>query len=459
MVTRRIAILTAIFVVSILGIYHQLNLQPRARANTGTNSLGEAKHEAPNKETGLLKTDTLSPEVLSYFDQVFSVDKPADYEFPALRQQCKRTSWREDDVFLDCYGIAAGLTSIMSQVKVCLKMALDAGTGIVLPTIPLRDSTDLQDFNFMNRDAYMPFDKWFDVEHFTNQIRRVCPEMKVLHPNELNSSVPVKAKWNIDLRNAPGFKPFSSYFWTGRPFKGFFDKQFRILERMAAAAPDRDDSKTGITVIVIDSQFLLFRIMDDPTGHDLRLWNDLSHLIRFGDKPREVVHRLLSLMERPYYGVHFRAEKDTIWSSPDDQLKVDLDALDIAWDKYGKQGGEKPLVYLACGDQEQINKFVDAGRARGWEVRHKWQLAQTESKTLQMINDLAFDFQGAVDMGMMIRSHFFLGIIGSAFSSTVGNARDVTGRYRGSSLTVHDDGNARSHLFNDGDATLYACCL
>jgi hypothetical protein len=52
-----------------------------------------------------------------------------------------------------------------------------------------------------------------------------------------------------------------------------------------------------------------------------------------------------------------------------------------------------------------------------------------------------------------------MGVIGSAFSSTIANARDVTGRYRGSSFVVIDEGNARNHLFNDHDAGGYACCL
>ena len=147
------------------------------------------------------------------------------------------------------------------------------------------------------------------------------------------------------------------------------------------------------------------------------------YLIRFREAPRQIVQRLLAEIKRPFYGVHFRAENDTIWSSPDHQLQVDLDALDKAWASYGKPGQTKPLVYLACGDQGQIEKFVTAGQARGWEVTHKWALAQNNEETLKMINDLPFDFQGAVDMGIMIQSHFFLGITGSAFSSSIGKDR------------------------------------
>jgi hypothetical protein len=78
---------------------------------------------------------------------------------------------------------------------------------------------------------------------------------------------------------------------------------------------------------------------------------------------------------------------------------------------------------------------------------------------LGMIKDLAFDFQGAVDFGVMARAEFYIGITGSAFSSTVANARDTTGRYRGSSFDVYEDDGARSHLNTDGAASNYPCCL
>jgi len=286
-----------------------------------------------------------------------------------------------------------------------------------------------------------------------------------VHPNQLDavtedgSGVQVKNRWQIDIGQAPGFVQFMSYFWAGRPFKSFFEEQLNKLENLQQLDPNHDDSKRGITIISITSQFLVFRITDDPTGEDLRLWNDLGHLIRFNEVPRKIVNSLLKQIKGPFYGVHFRVEKDTIWSSLENQLKVDLDALDTAWTKYGNPTSPKPLVYLACGDQEQVEKFVEAGKERGWDVTHKWNLAATSPDTLNLINGLAFDFQGAVDMGIMVKSEFFLGITGSAFSSSIGNVRDGTGRYRGSSFLVWDDEGARTHLFNDGDAGSYACCL
>ncbi|RDW89180.1 hypothetical protein BP6252_01212 [Coleophoma cylindrospora] len=480
LMNRRWAYLAAIALVFVWGLCYKSALFPQTRSSRSAYSRGDDPPRqrpvyeplAPKSEVVLQESfDSPSAAPASqYFEQAFSLGEPPEYGFPALRQHCAHMRWPEDDVYLHCEGMSAGLTSIVSQVKVCLKMALDAGTGIILPSMPLRDSDDLKNFNFLNGTAYMTYDKWFDARHLIDEVGRVCPQMKILHPEQVASEsdqvseavtelVPVKNRWIMEIKNAVGYREFTPYFWAGRPFKAFFDREFAALEGLAMMSPDRDESKKGITIIKIASQFLIFRLMDDPTGQELRLWNDLSSLIRFKQEPREIIDKLLSRISRPFYGVHFRVESDTIWSPFEHQLQVDLDALDKAWDKYGLLDTQKPLVYLACGDQGQVERFVKAGKARGWDVIHKWDLAQSDPSTLQAINDLPFDFQGAVDMGIMVKSYFFLGISGSAFSSTIGNARDVTGRYRGSSFTVYDDEGARTHLFNDGDADSYACCL
>lgn len=472
MIKGRSGLLLVFVIVLIFVIYNISDVLPATSISSLTGSpvkpedaikispsLSQALDKEVNEKASNSSDATLHIAALNYFDQVFAQDKPV-YEFPSLNEHCAATTWPEDEVYLQCGGMSAGLTSIMSQVKVCLKMAVEAGTGIVLPSMPLRDSKNLQEFNFLNGDAYMPYDDWFDVAHLQESLSAVCPQMKIVHPNELDSlAVPVKNKWNVDLAASPGYSPFAGHFWTGRPFRTFFERQLAALEELAFMNPDKDDSKKGITVVSISSQFLLFRITDDPTQGDLKLWNDLGLLIRFKDEPRIIVEHLLQHIGRPFYGVHFRVESDTIWSTLEHQLAVDLDALDQAWKKYGRPDEQKPLVYLACGDQMQIQKFVEAGALRGWEVTHKWAIAEPFPETLKLINELPFDFQGAVDMGIMLKSEFFLGITGSAFSSSIGNARDVTGRYRGSSFLVADDQGARTHLFNDGDAGSYACCL
>lgn len=403
----------------------------------------------------------LLPHVETYFEQVFSEEHPKRYDYPGLKAACAHTKWRDDDVYIRCGGMQAGLTSIVSQIKVCLKMAVDTGAGLVLPAMPLRDSKNLKEFNLGNDDAYMTYDKWFDADHLREVMGRACPSMKIVHPDELDKSVPVKnkSKWEVSCANAWGYQKVHSYFWVGRPYRHFFEAQYyMLLLKDNEKPPGERRGDQGITVVDVDSEFLLFKITNDPTRRDLRLWNDLSHVVRFRPEPREIIARLMPKLTRAYYGVHFRVENDTIWSGFDNQLKVDLEMLDRIWEVQGKPE-PRPLVYLACGDEGQVERFVAAGKERGWEVTHKWRLANGDDNTIKMINDLAFDFQGAIDMGIMVRSHFFMGIAGSAFSSTIANQRDIFGRYRGSSFEVADDDGARSHLFNDLDADEYACCL
>lgn len=406
----------------------------------------------------------LPVEALEYFHQAFSLEKPTPYDFPAIARVCERTQWpekEEDIVYLKCGSMSAGLTSIMSQLKTCFKMALDAGSSLVLPSMPLRDSNDLQNFNFLNGEAYHDYGEWFDAEHFIENLGRACPQMKIVRPRQLDKEVPVKYLWDIDLASAPGYRQFVSYFWPGRRFKPFFDDKITELREAAAKAP-APEKPNGITVVSIHAMFLVYRITDDPTGNDLRLWNEIGYLMRFKEDSRVIVNELLSLIDRPYYGVHFRAENDTIWSSPEHQLAVDLDALDYAWSMFGSPKAQKPLVYLACGDKQQVRNFAEAGAARGWEVTHKWDIASkspNQEDLLKRLDGLEFDFQGSVDMGVMMQGSFFFGITGSAFSSTVSNARDGTGRYRGSSFFLEEDGGARNHLLNDGEANGYPCCL
>ncbi|KAB8294795.1 hypothetical protein EYC80_006756 [Monilinia laxa] len=406
---------------------------------------------------------TAHPQAERYFEQAFSIDKPVEYDFPALKQQCEQAEWPKNEVYLECSGIFAGLTSIISQVKVCLKMALDSGHGIILPSIPYRNEKNLKELNRFNEEAFMTYGEWFEESHLLEIIERFCPQMRIIKRREIESGeITVQHRWSIELssKTAPGFAPLQGYFWKGRRFKDFFDAQYSQLEQLFLLNPNNKlNHEAGITAIQIDPQFLVFRVTDDATGQDLKLWNDLGYLVRFKEPPRRVVSRLLAQIDRPFYGVHFRVESDQIWSSLENQLQVDLDALDHAWNMYGSPDEEKPLVYLACGDQNQVVKFVEAGKERGWEVTHKWKLAKEDINTLKTINRLSFDFQGAIDMGVMLKSHFFLGITGSAFSSSVANARDSTGRYRGSSFSVFDDGGARTHLFNDGESNSYPCCL
>ncbi|CAK7243398.1 MAG: hypothetical protein STHCBS139747_004917 [Sporothrix thermara] len=470
MINRRYGLLTSLLLTLVL--IWSIRLLPWGEYQSysvASDAWASAKDTIAGKITGK-PSESNKKHVQNYFDQVFAAEKPPLFPFTEVRATCAAADWEHNEAYLNCVAITAGMTSIMSQVKVCFKMAIETGSHLMLPTMPLRDSKDLLNFNFMNSDAYMPYDQWYDMDHLREQMAAACPQMKIIHPDDVNpdkgGTIAKRRHLKIMCSDAPLYVKFHSYFWVGRPYKHFFNAQFDVkMKKLAeeeAASLTPVEENGGITVVDVDSEFLVFRVTDDPTRRDLRLWTELSHLIRFREDVRTVIDRLVTRLPNAgnYMGVHFRAENDSIWSTPEHQLGVDLDSLDRAWDMFGNYGEEKPPVYLACGDQSQIEMFSKAAAERGWKTLHKWDLARLngDTETAGMIDKMAFDFQGAIDMGIMVRSRFFLGVQGSAFSSTVANHRDATGRYRGSSFEVPDEG-ARTHLFNDLDANEYACCL
>lgn len=391
---------------------------------------------------------TSTPEVIDpktsarqiTFEQIFDVEK-AKYDYPALRELCAHTEWQKDPMYLQCEGIFAGMATIISEIKVCFKMALDAGTGLILPQMYQRDPNDLVELNYGNPNSSIPYDEWFDADHLIKTLGKACPKMKIVHAKDVGTRrLPVASTFELDL-GAVGWALGQPVFWPGKPLRPFYDDQ--VQSKMfgtfsAAVAAGEEIPNKGIYIVKTPSPFLIYRVTGDPTGHDLRVWTEVTRVIRFRKTPRQIVKTLYSKIPKPYYGVHFRAENDNVWSSVDHQIAVDLDALDKAWEKFGTKDTRRPRIYLACGDRDQVTKFAMKAKERGWGVSHKWQLAEAlkDNTTLKLIQGLPFDEQGSVDFGMMLQSDFFIGITGSAFSVSLAHARDPTGRYRGSSFTT-----------------------
>ncbi|KAJ4385738.1 hypothetical protein N0V93_010168 [Gnomoniopsis smithogilvyi] len=463
----------------------------------GTYGETDNHHHSPSQTAS---TKSSNPADI-YFDKTFSLTPSSDYNFRALRKQCAHTKWLQENgngtVYLQCEGIYLGLTSVISQVKSCFKMAIEAGAGVILPNIPLRAANNLIAYNQGNHDAEKPFGAWFDEEHLVESMQEACPGLNIITPQDIEQGrVEVQNEWNIDIHSARYFRERDGYFWAGKPFDAFFEENLRRLreehksDESSRLEGDGTDDREGlhnqlarsthsstdaVDLIGIRADFELFSVINDPTGHDRIFWNDLGRMLRFRSEPRKIVDEMLRQIgqDRPFFAVHFRGEGDNMWAAPEDQIRVDLDALDRAWETYEHdegvryEGGAKPLVYLACGDEESIQAFVAAGKDRGWNVTSKYALAKSmdTTETFDMIEELPFDFQAIIDLGLLVKSYFFIGIMGSAFSYTVANLRDPTTRYRGSSFEVWDDGGARTHMFpnNDkyGDTTMekYACCL
>lgn len=466
------------------------NAPSRPVANNGLQSGSALGISSENIESLPLALRDSPPSVQSLFEQTWALNEPPSEILTHLKSQCDRTVWR-DDLYMHCGGLTAGLTSIMASLRVCFKMALDAGIGLAIPVMALRDSKDLKDFKTFDADSHLPYGDWFDEDHLIRELSNSCPQMKVarIGPDK-QPLLPDSAWLYIDLNRADGFRLFDSWAWPGRTWNAFFwgDKGIKVeMEKLTAehAAKGTVEPK-GARLVSLWTPFCFFKITEDVTGHDLRVWHELDHLIRFRTGPRKIVHRLLEHQkDKPFVGVHYRGEKDNIWSSAAVQLARNLEMAEAAWALYlkGRSPDDKTtpekLIYLACGDQDAIREFTEKAATQGWKVIDKWSIATVTDLSdkvfsnsgkeendfdslVSQIDALPFDHQGSIDLAMVTVSTFFIGFTGSAFSYTVANHRDPLGRYRGSTMQkLWDEGalDAKTHLFNDGESGQYPCCL
>lgn len=410
-------------------------------------------------------TTTTSASVTRLMDQVWS-ETPIEMELTTLKALCSRTQFKPN-VYLQCTAPYAGLTTIMSQVKVCLRMAIESGTHLVLPAMALRDRDHLTELNKENEEQHRPYGEWFDQDALVHRLTRACPALKIALLDEYKKpAIQVTQHVALDLLKAPYFDGIGNYAWPGRDWTVWYNGEMESV----IAADALVHGGGGNVVVKTFAPLSFFNVMNDVSGQSLALWNEMNYLIRFKSQPRKIVATLLESLKgesgalMPFYGVHFRTEKDSpdAWTKADVQIERILQTADAAWETYEHDPTTRKIIYLACGDAERIAQFEAVANARGWQVFDKYRMARTIDAGLhQELVSMHFDHQGMIDLGIMLNSEFFIGLTNSAFSFTIAHARDPRGRYAGSALThLHDPVSkaARTHLFDDGDGH-YPCCL
>lgn len=408
-------------------------------------------------------TYPLAPSVHDFFDQVFNTDDPPDFELTHLVSQCAAVEW-QPNLYFDCRLWAGGLTTLMSQLKTCLHMTIEVGANLIIPTSPVRRADDLLLWD-EDENHRVPLGECFDREFFIERLIRACPQMKVIKLNpDLTPEVPIAHTTFMNYSNAPFAWNFGPYATYDTPWKAWFKD---------AIKEDSEHVQGNIALKAISlSQF--FDVTDPRDNQQLR-WFELSHLMRAHELPRVIVHQVLESLKDsagnrvPFFGVHFRVEgdvvNDDIWSSVDTQIERVWETVDEARKLYAYDDNIEKIIYLACGDQEQIEKFKAVAFVKGWRVIDKYSVAaELGSDAIKLLNELNFDRQAMIDLGVLIISDFFMGPAASAFSFTIAHDRSPTGRYLGSSLdseivaTQPEALTARTHLFPDGGFA-YQCCL
>ena len=385
------------------------------------------------------------------FQQIFALEEPPKHHLAALAAECAATTW-QPNLYFECRFLTGGLTTLIGEMKVCMHMAIELGANLIVPTTQYRGGEgDLS--KWTDENDRKPLGLWFDREFLIERLQTACPSMHVTKLNDkLEPDIEVAKHITMDYAKSPFTWGFGPYETEDTPWQQWFNDTVH------------EGPVDGNVVLRAYTPSQFFNVTD--ARHDQHAWFELGHLLRSRILPRTAIDLIRQYMAHrnmaPYFGVHFRVENDVLgeetWSSPEAQIKRILETVEQARKQYGYTSKN---IYLACGDEAQIQNFRTKAAEQGWTTIGKWSVAAEVGDELSsIIHALDFDHEAMIDMGMLLLSDFFVGLGASAFSFTIAHDRSPTGRYLGSSLEKASPQayNARSHLYQDGGFA-YQCCL
>lgn len=339
-------------------------------------------------------------------------------EYSDLNSLCTNaTVWRQG-VWLKCHNhcedgdggyeaICGGLNNIRNRYSTCIRLAIDAGAGLILAPLTTRNPDDIRDVHGGRRvDA----DQYFDISHLRDAMGEMCPQLQIRHlhdappvtkivvmPERHYSDPPFSTQPGKSFRNA--IEPFlASKEYTIRPHKD---------ENLAITFYDSFASWDYVGSGEIDSvQKDLFRAVRYAPS-----------LLRLGDKTHS--HPALS---QGYIGVHLRGEHDWVphFGSLDLQLKLFSGELEAT-------EGRIRDVYVSSGDGDAIDVFRERVKPLGFRLHDKWSLLADKPNELRDLKALSFDEGAALEYEVLRQADVFLGLAMSTMSLMVAYAREVDG--------------------------------
>jgi len=122
--------------------------------------------------------------------EVTSPDASSNNSFDnGLKDLCKDTSWTEG-LWLQCHSrcgtnstsICGGLNNARNRVQTCLRLAIDAGAGLILPSATTRDEKQLVNTN----DKVVCPDTFWNIQHLELALAKKCLQLKIRQCDDLS---------------------------------------------------------------------------------------------------------------------------------------------------------------------------------------------------------------------------------------------------------------------------------
>ncbi|KAF7919830.1 hypothetical protein EAE99_008375 [Botrytis elliptica] len=334
----------------------------------------------------------------------------------ALRALCEKTEWNPAKVIFTCDNSIGGVGDIRNSILNCVRYAISAGAGLVIPRIILRNPDNISQIRTGERVsmAYM-----FDYFHFVESLRYSCPQMVIYPyigdvPNSNEGRGPITLLPE-SLFSSPIPKTGLEHPEKWRElFEGWLDGYYQFATNQTMNMP---------VTVELGRSYLQYPIYSD--GEEFAL--SFGGILKFRKKLRilatTVLQNMLSTynvsgdLSQPFlpdtfFGAHLRSEIDPTKSLPaEDWFYQRYEFQSIQYLKK-LDSTNLTLVYVASGNETETAQF--SRDAAAYNVTTKWMLL--DAKDRELLSKLSWDQQAIVDFLVLTKSSKFVGIGHSSFT-------------------------------------------
>ncbi|KAL2065577.1 hypothetical protein VTL71DRAFT_3247 [Oculimacula yallundae] len=334
----------------------------------------------------------------------------------SIKSVCDETQWNQSIVF-KCDASVGGIGNIRNSILNCVRYAISAGAGLVIPTIVMRDEDNI---SIIRTGVNTEMSFMFDTQHFVESLKLSCPSLR-LYPSVTDVE-------NYELA-PPAIKLMPEELVEGKipatgieqpqNWRGQFYRRLTIFPKTEAAAP---------YIVELGRSYLIYPIYSDGEGFAL----SFGSILKIRADARRLATKVLQILSEKYkfeadltqpilknsfFGVHLRTEKDAIeaWTTNDwvysrfnTQAKLYLEQAPRS---------SPSVIYVASGNLTEIARFAANATAINLPVTTKSDLLT--GSDLEELNALAWDQQALVDFLVMHKAADFAGIGHSSFAWNV----------------------------------------
>lgn len=360
-------------------------------------------------------TPPSSPSTFNTFEQA---------HLPHLKRLCSETDWIPN-FWLHCHSgcgpnkssFCGGLNNARNRVQTCLRWAIDAGAGLILPPVTMRGD-DLVNTN----GGRKCLDAWWDLQTLHDAMAVNCPQLQLRTAcdglNHTDALLPLGGLTDTATIVKPPGRGYMDARWS----KGTFRENIALPALQSAAettasatptpVPAKKDENKNITIFEYGDAFMgwNYRVSEELATIRRELHITLpfrAHLLELGDAIASSPH----LHGGAFIGVHLRGESDWPpgWGNADQQMSLYAEEM-LKIREMTPEGAGVSAVYVSSGDQQAIQNFRERLEPLNFTVHDKWTILQEKPDELALVDAMDFDTKGIVDFEVLVQARFYMGV-------------------------------------------------